>query len=122
MEKRKECPEIQKLLDEKLNLQNSVDSNVNIEENQSKICEIDNSMSSLCAVRNIEMFKKCTSNLMNTNVNYSQAGMWKLKNILILKEMDPPMAKLDKLGNLIIAPDASGCLFGAAVSMLIVLI
>ena len=52
------------------------------------------------------MVRNFTSNLGNTNGNFSQAGMWKLKNILIPKEMDPPMAKLDKLGNLITAPVA----------------
>ena len=31
--------------------------------------------------------------------------MWKLKNQLVPKELDPPMAKLDKLGNLITAPE-----------------
>ena len=38
--------------------------------------------------------------------NFSQIGMWKLKNQLIPKEMDPPMAKLDSYGNLITAPGA----------------
>ena len=32
--------------------------------------------------------------------------MWRLKNKLIPKELDPPMGKLDESGNLITAPSA----------------
>ena len=35
---------------------------------------------------------------------FSQTGMWKLKTKLNPKQLDPPMAKVDKGGNLITAP------------------
>ena len=38
-------------------------------------------------------------------------GMWKLKNKLMPKEMDPPMAKYDDQGNLITAPEALKALY-----------
>ena len=94
MGKRKENPEIQKLLDEKSNLQILIGSNMNSFEKaeaKSKITEIEILISNLCAKKNCEMVKQFTSTLGNGNI--SQAGMWKLKNQLVPKEMDPPMAK-----------------------------
>ena len=41
-----------------------------------------------------------------SNGNFSQIGMWKLKNQLVPKERDPPLAKMDNQGNLITAPEA----------------
>ena len=105
--KTKESPEIQKLLDEKSNLQILIGTNINsLEESEakSKITEIETLISILCAKKNCEMVKQFTSTL--GNGNFSQAGMWKLKNQLVPKEMDPPMAKQDKRGNLITAPAA----------------
>ena len=37
--------------------------------------------------------------------------MWKLKNKLIPRDLDPPMAKLDDKGNLISAPNALKTLY-----------
>ena len=50
--------------------------------------------------------KEHVKNLGTLEGNFYQLGMWKLKNKLIPKEVDPPMAKLDEHGNLITAPKA----------------
>ena len=38
------------------------------------------------------------------NAKFSQSGMWKLKQKLHPQQIDPPMAKYDKSGNIINAP------------------
>ena len=48
---------------------------------------------------------------MSVNGKFSQTGMWKLKNKLIPKDVDPPMGKYDEFGNLITAPDALKSLY-----------
>ena len=39
------------------------------------------------------------------NGNFSTTGFWKLKRILCDNKKQPPMAKMDKNGNLITRPD-----------------
>ena len=107
--KLKEKPEIQYLLDEKLKIQLALDSSSNENfqaEAQEKIYEIEEKISEMCAARNCEIVKELTKTLGAPNGNFSQLGMWKLKNQLVPKEIDPPMAKKDKLGNLITSPEA----------------
>ena len=84
----------------------STASNVVKEAAQSKIHEIEKAISKLSAERNCQIVKTYIKGLGTSEGNFSQIGMWKLKNKLMPKEMDPPMAKVDKLGNLITAPEA----------------
>ena len=60
----------------------------------------------LSSARNANIVNNHIQNLENLDGNYSQIGMWKLKNKLMPKELDPPMAKFDAKGNLITAPNA----------------
>ena len=64
---------------------------------------LDEEISSLCSDRNTQIVKEYIQNFQNSDGRFAQVGMWKLKNKLIPKEMDPPMAKKDKKGNLISA-------------------
>ena len=73
---------------------------------QCEILKIEENISKLCAERNCEIVSNFTKNLGTLNGNFSQLGMWKLKNQLVPKDVDPPMAKQDKHGNLITAPEA----------------
>ena len=57
-------------------------------------------------MRNVRIVEDHVKNLENLEGNYYQLGMWRLKNKLISKELDPPMGKLDESGNLITAPNA----------------
>ena len=65
----------------------------------------------LSADWNWQVVKTYIQGLGTSEGNFSQIGMWKLKNKLMPKEMDPPMAKVDKLGNLITAPEALKTLY-----------
>ena len=67
-----------------------------IDEANEKIIDIENKISELCAERNCEIVKNHIKTLEAQNGNFSQTGMWKLKNQLVPKELDPPMAKTDK--------------------------
>ena len=105
----KENSDIQSLLDEKLKIQISMDPNMskeNLTVAQDQIIEIEKKISELCADKNCEIVKNHIKNLRAPNGDFSQMGMWKLKNQLVPKDMDPPMAKRDSLGNLITAPEA----------------
>ena len=86
-----------------------LDSNMD-EKSQSSmrqdIVRIEENISQLSAVRNCDIVRNYTKNLGTLEGNFSQLGMWKLKNQLIPKDVDPPMAKKDKIGNLITAPEA----------------
>ena len=109
--KMKENTEIQVLLDEKMDIQISMEPNMNKEnltDAQDKIIEIEKKISKLCADKNCEIVRNHIQNLRAPNGNFSQLGMWKLKNQLVPKDIDPPMAKKDCLGNLITAPETQG--------------
>ena len=58
--------------------------------------------------RNVRIVQEHVTNLETIDGNFSQIGMWKLKNQLMPKEMDPPMAKFDDKGNLITNPNTIG--------------
>ena len=73
---------------------------------QCEILKIEENISKLCAERNCEIVSNFTKNLGTLNGNFSQLVMWKLKNQLVPKDVDSPMAKQDKHGNLITAPEA----------------
>ena len=109
MGKRKQSPEIQKLLDSKLKFQLILQSDVSKEAQEraeNAILEIDEQISKLCAERNCDLVMNYTKSLDSSDGYFSQIGMWKLKNQLIPKEMDPPMAKVDSHRNLITALQA----------------
>ena len=71
-----------------------------------KITQIEEEISKMCAERNGNIVNNDIKSLGTPDGNFSQIGMWKLKNQLVPKEIDPPMAKMDKHGNLITAPEA----------------
>ena len=63
-------------------------------------------MSKLSADRNIKIVNEYIGSLEDVEGRFNPIGMWRLKNKLLPREYDPPMAKKDKFGNLITAPDA----------------
>ena len=99
-----EKSEIQDLLDEKLRLQLSQESNWcklvrNIVQNQ--IEDIESKLSKLCAARNYEIVNSYTKTLGTSAGNFSQLGMWRLKNKLMPLEMAKlkviPLSMVDDL-------------------------
>ena len=109
-----EKSDIQDLLNEKLKVQKFIDSNQSkeaLDTAQKKITLIEEELSKLCAERNCNIVKEFTKNLSTPSGNFNQLGMWKLKNKLMPREVDPPMAKLDKHGNLITSPGALKSLY-----------
>ena len=73
---------------------------------RNEIKKIEEQISNLISLRNVSLVQDHVQNLENLEGNYHQLGMWRLKNKLISKELDPPMGKLDTSGNLITAPSA----------------
>ena len=70
-----------------------------------EIQKIEDEISAKCANKNAETVKQYVKQLDSTSGNFSQLGMWKLKNKLCPKQNDPPMAKKDKMGALITEPN-----------------
>ena len=69
-----------------------------------KIGSLDQKIKELSSVRNVQIVEDYIRNL-ECDEKFSHCGMWKLrKKLHPSKQMDPPMAKLDKDGNLITAP------------------
>ena len=64
---------------------------------------LDDIIQKTCAEKNVKMVKDHISNF-TLNGKFSQTGMWKLRKKLHPQQLDPPMAKLDKKGNVITAP------------------
>ena len=58
----------------------------------------------MCSDRNTKLVEEYIQSLDSTSGNFSQLGMWKLRNKLCQAQSDPPMAKRDKSGTLITAP------------------
>ena len=58
------------------------------------------------ASKNTDTVKEHIETLETLDGNFSQMGMWKLKQKLCPVAVDPPMAKLDDKGNLITSPEA----------------
>ena len=67
---------------------------------------IEDEISRLCADRNAKIVTEFIASFQNSEGGLNPTGMWRLKNILLPREYDPPMAKKDALGNLITAPEA----------------
>ena len=69
-----------------------------------KLESIDNKIQALCSDRNVKIVEEFI-NTLNCDGKFSQTGMWKLrKKLHPSKSVDPPMAKLDKMGNIITTP------------------
>ena len=69
----------------------SILSKDEIDDAKKQISDIENKFSELCAERNCEIVKKNHIKTLGAlNGNFSQTGMWKLKNQLVPKELDPP--------------------------------
>ena len=58
------------------------------------------------ATKNAETVREYLKSVESLDGNFSQVGFWKLKQKLCPVAPDPPMAKKDKYGNLITAPEA----------------
>ena len=71
---------------------------------QSKLKEAEEKVTNLMADENAKVVEEHLSQLNSINGNFSQIKMWKLKNKLLPRPTDPPMAKKDKGGNLVTAP------------------
>ena len=74
---------------------------------QSKLKEAEEKVTNLMADENAKVVEEHLSQLNSINGNFSQIKMWKLKNKLLPRPTDPPMAKKDKGGNLVTAPPPS---------------
>ena len=71
---------------------------------KSKLKEAEDKVTKLMADKNAKVVKEHLSQLSTIDGNFSQMKIWKLKNKLLPRPKDPPMAKKDKGGNLITAP------------------
>ena len=64
---------------------------------------LDDFIQKTCSEKNVKMVKDHVSNF-TINGQFSQTGLWKLRKKLHPQQLDPPMAKQDKKGNVITAP------------------
>ena len=74
----------------------------NIAEN--KLEEIETFLNETCSAKNAETVKEYIKEVENEKGEFSQLRLWKLKQKLCPKTGDPPMAKKDEDGNLVISP------------------
>ena len=72
-------------------------------ETKKKVDKLDDIIQKSCTERNVKIVTDHISNL-TINGKFSQTGMWKLRKKLHPQLLDPPMAKVDKSGNVITAP------------------
>ena len=100
--------EAQELIEQKTKLSlslSTVNCKLGREITVNEIQKIEDEISAKCANKNAETVKQYVKQLDSTSGNFSQLGMWKLKNKLCPKQNDPPMAKKDKMGALITEPN-----------------
>ena len=71
---------------------------------QDKLKEEEDKLTTMMADKNIQFIKEHLLQLDSIEGNFNQMKIWKLKNKLLPRPSDPPMAKKDKGGNLITAP------------------
>ena len=69
-----------------------------------KLKEAENRVTTMMADENAKFVKEQMKELNSIDGNFNQARIWKMKNKLLPRPKDPPMAKKDKGGNLISAP------------------
>ena len=73
-------------------------------ETNDKLTEIECDIQQHCATENSQSIKNQVQGLCNFSGGFSANGLWKIKNKVISKQKDPPMAKKDSTGNLVTAP------------------
>ena len=73
---------------------------------ESKIKDIEISIANELATANAEKVKEYIGNMETLDGNFSQLGLWKIKQKLCPLISDPPMAKYDNRGNLITTAEA----------------
>ena len=71
-----------------------------------KLSEVEEFLVRELSVKNAEVVKEHVKNIQTLDGNFSQSGLWKLKQKLCPSITDPPMAKHDKEGNLVTAPES----------------
>ena len=106
--------EIQVLMNQKSNLKSFLISNkCKLAANMvnRKLEEVEEQLTKLSAERNFKLVTEYIGNLEDAEGRFNPTGMWRLKNKLLPREYDPPMAKKDKFGNLITAPEALKSLY-----------
>ena len=72
---------------------------------QVKYKKIEDNIATISANKNAEIVKNYVKNLDSSSGNFSQLGLWKLKQELCQTQADPPTAKLDENGTLITSPN-----------------
>ena len=72
---------------------------------EKKIEAVDEIISQDCAEENTRKVNEWLDCLESENGGFSQNGMWKLKSKLCPRPLDPPIAKLDKNGDLVTRPE-----------------
>ena len=101
--------EIDELLKQKSKLKIIISKNISQEEKSKaelKLNQIEEKLSKLSSSRNLKIVAEHLKLLEDNGGKFSQTGMWRLKTKLWPKPKDPPMAKFDRKGNLISAPNA----------------
>ena len=68
---------------------------------ESKLIEIEEAIANELSSNNAEKVKEYVGSIETLDGNFSQIGLWKLKQKLCPQTTDPPMAKYDNTGNLI---------------------
>ena len=72
---------------------------------ENKLNEVETFLDEHCAKKNAEKVKAHIDSVETLEGNFSQLGLWKLKQKLCPQISDPPMAKLDENGSLVTAPN-----------------
>ena len=71
---------------------------------ENEIQRLEDNISEISASHNAGVVREAVKKLETTEGNFSQLGMWKLKNLFSPGQDEPPMAKRDKDGTLITSP------------------
>ena len=66
--------------------------------------EAEEKVTNMMAEKNAAIVNQQLSQLSSMDGNFNQIKIWKMKNKLLPRPTDPPMAKKDKWGNLITSP------------------
>ena len=78
---------------------------------KNKILEIDEAIANELASNNAKKVREYVRGIETLDGNFSQIGLWKLKQNLCQLQSDPPMAKYDNNGNLITSSEALKSLY-----------
>ena len=66
---------------------------------ETKLQTVEEAIANEIAINNTNIVKEYLGNIETLEGNFSQLGLWKLKQRLCPLKSDPPMAKYDKTGN-----------------------